>query len=501
MKVSLFYIRDKKQVIKMSVGLLLMAAVLLLQQKLIFAAEKQATIYEDNNFYYIIDDEEKREVTLIGIASGDAQEELEVPGTVHIDEQDYTVEHFDIRWDYYDNSEYKAFYNSVKKLTFAEDFRGTVEDPVYAFPNVRTIEFKGIITPRKVTVTLSNINKDPDVLFIVPKGQEAAYGKIIEEYISYYNGSDLYEMEIMMKPTIIGKGSKVVEHGVFSRDGLLYQVTSSAKEGKGKVQLIGITMEKKHSYLSLPKQLENDGYTYELTKLGKFGLVRIGASVIVVPDTVTKMDSYVFDKQVELLFLSSKCKTIPSNLITDEDNESNLRFIYVPEGVTTISDKAFTNYMKNDASIILPTTIKSLGKQSLYGFKYVTFLNKKPIAKLSSAIKGGTTVKVASKVKADYKKALGTKITLVTAKNVVKTTKLTVNKASLTMKKNQTATLKGTLSKSSNETVFWLSSDSSIFEISSKGVIKGKKAGTAYAIAYTRTSGKYKAVKVTITAK
>lgn len=498
---SIFSDRDRKYIVMIVVGLLLIEAVFILQHKPVYAAEQQTRIYTDNIFHYSIEDEEKREVSLIGIASDEAREEFKIPGTVTINEESYTVSRFNIRWDYYYNSEYQDFYSSVKKLIFAEDFRGAVDDPVYAFPNVRTIEFEGKATPRKVTVTLSNRSKDPDVLFIVPEGAEEAYGNIIEEYISYYNGSDLYEKEIAMRPTIISKGTTVIEHGVFSKNGLLYQVTASAKEGKGKVQLIGITMEKKYSYLNLPRELENDGYTYELTKLSKFGLVRIGASVIVIPDTVTKMDSYVFDKQVELLFLSSGCKTIPSNLITDEDNESNLRFIAVPEGVTTIKDQAFTKHMKNNASIILPTTIKSLGKQSLYGFKYVTFLNKKPISNISDAIKSGTTIKVNSKVKADYKKLLSSKVNLVSAKNVVKTTKLTVNKSSLSLIKNKTATLKGTLSKDSNETVYWLSSDSSIFEISSKGVIKAKKAGTAYAIAYTRTSGKYKAVKVTVTAK
>lgn len=498
---SIFSDRDRKYIVMIVVGLLLIEAVFILQHKPVYAAEQQTRIYTDNIFHYSIEDEEKREVSLIGIASDEAREEFKIPGTVTINEESYTVSRFNIRWDYYDNSEYQDFYISVKKLIFAEDFRGAVDDPVYAFPNVRTIEFEGKATPRKVTVTMSNRSKDPDVLFIVPEGAEEAYSKIIEEYISYYNGSDLYEMEIAMKPTIISKGTTVIEHGVFSNNGLLYQVTASAKKGKGKVQLIGITMEKKYSYLNLPKELENDGYTYELTKLSKFGLVRIGASVIVIPDTVTKMDSYVFDKQVELLFLSSGCKTIPSNLITDEDNESNLRFIAVPEGVTTIKDQAFAKHMKNNASIILPTSIKSLGKQSLYGFKYVTFLNKKPITNISAAIKNGTTVKVNSKVKADYKKVLSSKVNLVSAKNVVKTTKLTVNKSSLSLIKNKIATLKGTLSKDSNETVYWLSSDSSIFEISSKGVIKAKKAGTAYAIAYTRTSGKYKAVKVTVTAK
>jgi hypothetical protein len=65
----------------------------------------------------------------------------------------------------------------------------------------------------------------------------------------------------------------------------------------------------------------------------------------------------------------------------------------------------------------------------------------------------------------------------------------------------RTFTIKGSLTKGSNETVFWLSTDTGIFVVSEKGVIKPKKAGVAYVIGYTRTSGLYKAIKITITNK
>ncbi|HHX12338.1 MAG TPA: hypothetical protein GX731_05910, partial [Clostridiales bacterium] len=269
---------------------------------------------------------------------------------------DYAITKLDINWEYYENSSYKELYNKVKKITFADNFTGSVLDPIYPFPSVRTIEFQGSNTPDKVYVSLSNRSKNPDVVFIVPKGTETAYSNVIEENISYYNGSDLYEMEIPMKPTIIAKGTDKVENGVFANNGLLYQVTSSAKNGKGKVQLIGITNEMKHSYLNLAKELKNNGFTYELTKLLKFSLVRIGATEIVVPDTVTEMESYVFDKQVELLYLSKNCKVIPKNMITDENQESNLKYVYIPKEVTTIAANAFP---KSSKVVRTPTKDKS----------------------------------------------------------------------------------------------------------------------------------------------
>lgn len=500
MNTFLSFHKDKKGFLSLFLLLSLIAAILILPPQIVHAAEKQP-VYQDDIYHFIITDEAKKEVTLIGIETTDTRKELMIPGTVSIKQQTYTVRLVDLQWEYYENSSYRAFYDSVEKLTVADTFQGTLNHPQYAFRNISTIEFLGSIAPQRVNVSISNRSKNSDVVFIVPAGTEATYRNVISESLSYYNGSDLYEMEIPMNPTIITEDTTDIENGVFARDGLLYQVTSSALTGKGKVQLIGITNEKKYSYLNLPKELTNNSYTYQLTKLCQFSLVRIGATAIIVPDTVTKMDSAVFDQQVELLFLSKNCKVIPSNMITDENNESSLRYVYVPEGVTTISDKAFTDLMKNNSSIILPTTVKSLGKQSLYGFKYVTFLSKKPIANISAAIQKGTTVKVNSTVKKAYQKVIGSKISLVSAKNVVKSTKLSLNRSGLTLNTKQTSTIKGSLTKGSNETVFWLSTDSGIFEVSSKGIIKPKKAGVAYVIGYTRTSGLYKAMKITVMKK
>lgn len=496
-----FFSFHKDKISPLCLFLIVLFAVMLMMPSRTVHATEQPAVYQDGIYRFIITDETRKEAALIGIEATDARKELMIPGTVSIRQQPYTVTLVDLRWEYYENSSYRTFYDSVEKLIVADTFQGTLEHPETAFNNISTIEFLGTTVPQKVNVYTYNRSRYPDVVFIVPKGTESAYRNVINETMSYYNGSDLYEMEIPMNPTIITKEATVVEHGVFSKDGLLYQVTSSALTGNGKVQLIGITNEKKYSYLNLPKELINNGYTYQLTKLCRFSLVRIGATAIVVPDTVTRMDSAVFDEQVELLFLSKNCKVIPSNMITDEDMESSLRYVYVPEGVTTISDRAFYSFMKNNSSIILPTSVKSLGKQSLYGFQNVTFLNKKPIANISAAIQKGTTVKVNSSVKKAYQKALGSKKSVVSAKNVVKSKKLTLNRSGLTLNTKQTSTIKGTLTKGSNETVFWLSTDTGILEVSSKGVIKPKKAGVAYVIGYTRTSGLYKAIKITVTKK
>ncbi len=478
---------------------------------LYISVPRDAAIYKDGIFRYIITSEENKEVRLIGIECNDKIKEFTIPGNAAINDTTYTVSLVSIIYDYCGNDSYSAFYSSVNKLIFDDSFIGVAYNPGYAFPNLAAMEFTGNTVPKGIYEQTSNGSAVLDTLFIVPQGMKEAYQKVIHEYMYYYNGSDLYERDIDLTPTVItADETEAIERETFSYNGFIYQVLTSAKNGSGTVKLLGIhTYGLKdwsqrvlnNSYLALPKQVKNNGYTYQLTKLGRSSLVLSGATVIVVPDTVTEMDSYVFDSRVELLFLSKNCKVIPSRMITDENNETNLQFISVPEGVTTISANAFSNLPQYKASIILPSTVKSLGKQALYNFKLVTFINKKPIKNIAPAIKNGTTVKVDTGSIPTYKSLFSSKVSVIAAKNIKKAAKISVDKSSVTMAAKKKITLTGTLSKGSNENIYWHSSNTDIFEISSKGVITSKKAGTAYAIAYSRTSGLYKAVKVTVTKK
>lgn len=469
---------------------------------LLMSPSKEATandkdIHSDGIYRYTITSEAGNEVQLIGLEATEEMEELYIPGKVTINEKEYTVVSVYLNWNYYGNESYAKFYSSVRKLNVAETFTGTLQDPIYAFPNLDSIEFYGKSVPKEINVSLSNQNIK-DFLFIVSKGMETAYSKVINMSINYYVSSDLYEQDITLTPTIVAKEDKNIEYGYFAMDGFIYKVINSAKNGDGKVQLVGITHMLKRSYIELPENVEYKGYSYKLTSLGRFSLIGSGARVIVVPDSVTEMDRAVFDKMVELLFLSKNCKVIPTGLITDENNDTNLRFVYVPEGVTTISDNAFNNIPTNTASVILPTTIKQVGKKSLYTFKLVTFLNKKPLDNVASAISKGTSVKVHESAIKAFKKILGSNISVVAAKNIIKTADLTVKQEHIKTSTIKNTQISATLSKKSNESIYWLSSDPQIVEVSSKGVITPKKAGTANVVAYTRTSGKHQDIKVTV---
>ncbi len=465
---------------------------------------KSNETYKDGIYVYQILNKEDKTVSLIGIEVKDADDtELRIPGTVNINDEWYKVENVDIHYDYYLNDEYSSLYKCIEKINVSEDFRGSIQNLLFAFPNIKTIEFYGRVTPKEVILSVFNNKDTSDISFQVPSGLESAYQDIIQYNMDYYFGSDLYERSIPLTPTIVSSSNECdIEYGFFQKKGVLYKVIDSAKDKTGKVSIIGLSYafrDNDNSYLSLPEKVEYNGYSYKVTHIAKFGLVGARSKIIKLPHSITSMDSHILDVNVELLFLSKNCKIIPNNLFVDENNESSLRFISVPEGVTTIKANAFNQIPRNTSSIILPTTIKTLENKSLYQFKLVTFLNKKPINNIKAAIKNATTVKVAKTAIKSYQSVLSSKVTVVESKNITKASKISLNKSNLSLKINSSFTLKGSITKGSNETIYFLSSNPEVVTVNSKGVMKGKSQGTAYVVAYTRTSGLITTAKITIT--
>lgn len=445
--------------------------------------------YQNGIYHYEIIDEAKKEVRLVKIDLPENTDTIEIPGEVYIHDSEYKIAEYDLI------DQEKS--SSVRKIIVLDSFTGELVHSSYDFPNVDTIEFLGRKLPKRVYLGVRNGIGSLDILILVPKGLESAYKSIISSSLGYENGGDLTEKSVTLNPTVVSKVTEDIEYGIFDKNGIIYQVTKSGKDKTGEVTWIGFQGKNKDTYLSLPETVTNNGYTYKLTAIDSFGLINSKAKIIVIPDTVTKMGGGIFEPGAQLIFFSKNCKELPRGLFY-YGTYSYVEFMYVPEGVTTISRDAFNFGMKS-GSIILPSTIKKLERGSLSDFKLVTFLNKKPISNIKSALGEETTVKVNKSAASAYKKVIGSKATVVNAKDIVKATKITLNKSKLSLAENETTAITAKLTEGSNENVYWMSSDEDIVKVSSKGAVTAKKEGTAYIVAYTRTSGLHKAIKVTVT--
>ena len=164
--------------------------------------------------------------------------------------------------------------------------------------------------------------------------------------------------------------------------------------------------------------------------------------------------------------------------------------------VTNLPAKQLT--LKKGKSFTLKTKVSVSGKKVSKAVTYKTS-NKKVATvnakgKITAKKKGTATITIYSK--ADKKKTCKIKVTVGTP--VIKV-KLNKTKANLNVGKS--LTLKTTLSpkKPSNKGIIWKSSNTKIATITSKGVVKAKKAGTVKITATAKDgSGKKATCKVTV---
>ncbi|MBO5198649.1 MAG: hypothetical protein J6B85_09060 [Lachnospiraceae bacterium] len=418
---------------------------------------------------------EEREST--GSGTGEQNQQttvLRVPEQVTADGTTYPVTGISISWRSYDTQERKAFCDGIREIMIPKSVIGDVENLTTAFQNLEYIEFLGAVPPAQTEI-------EPGPVVIVPEGSEDAYRNAIQ-CVYYYGPSDLAEKDVVLTPDVAASREDKIEKNFFVQDGLLYQVTEKAGESAdtvGCVSLIGIS-EKQESYLQLAGELEYEGYRYRLTKLTKFSLYHCGARIIVLPDTITEMESAVFGGRVEMLFLSAGCPVIPRNLASDEADLS-LRYVYVPDGVTTISDNAFWGYGEEKRSIRLPDTIQYIGTRAINGFEVIR--DKAEEEAESGASETGSGI--GGDDEASENKG-SSRALLLSAGEV---------KVGMLEEKHLTASV---AEGKAAEEIRWVSTDTDIFEISDDGFINPKKAGTAYAFAYTEGSGQFGAVTVHI---
>ena len=163
--------------------------------------------------------------------------------------------------------------------------------------------------------------------------------------------------------------------------------------------------------------------------------------------------------------------------------------------VTNLPAKQLT--LKKGKTFTLKSKVTVTGKAS----KKVTYKtsNKKIVTvnakgKITAKKKGTATITVYSK--ADKKKTCKIKVTVGTP-----VTKVKLNKTKANLNVGKSLTLKTTLSpkKPSNKGIIWKSSNTKVATVTSKGVVKAKKAGTVTITATAKDgSGKKAVCKVTV---
>ena len=163
--------------------------------------------------------------------------------------------------------------------------------------------------------------------------------------------------------------------------------------------------------------------------------------------------------------------------------------------VTNLPAKQLT--LKKGKSFTLKTKVTATGKISKKvayksSNKKVATVNAK--GKITAKKKGTATITVYSK--ADKKKTCKIKVTVGTP-----VTKVKLNKTKANLNVGKSLTLKTTLSpkKPSNKGIIWKSSNTKVATVTSKGVVKAKKAGTVTITATAKDgSGKKAACKITV---
>ena len=164
--------------------------------------------------------------------------------------------------------------------------------------------------------------------------------------------------------------------------------------------------------------------------------------------------------------------------------------------VTNLPAKQLT--LKKGKSFTLKTKVSISGKKVSKAVTYkssnkkVATVNAK--GKITAKKKGTATITIYSK--ADKKKTCKIKVTVGTP-----VTKVKLNKTKANLNVGKSLTLKTTLSpkKPSNKGIIWKSSNTKVATVTSKGVVKAKKAGTVKITATAKDgSGKKATCKVTV---
>ncbi|GAB6394217.1 MAG: Ig-like domain-containing surface protein [Bacteroidales bacterium] len=232
-----------------------------------------------------------------------------------------------------------------------------------------------------------------------------------------------------------------------------------------------------------------------------------GLTGITIPNGVTSIGVYAFSDCIGLTGI-----TIPNGVISIEQAAfsgcSGLTSVTIPNSVTSIGYGAFSG-CTSLTSIIIGNSVTDIGS---YAFEDCTGLTeihcKNPTPPgMSDAFYGVSTdtyiLYVPKGAKAAYQAAEGWsdfKNIIEEGENPVSVTRVTLNKASLTLETGSTSQLTATVSPAgaTNKAVTWSSNNTGVATVSNTGMVTAKTQGTATITVTTVDGGKKAACPVKV---
>lgn len=307
---------------------------------------------------------------------------------------------------------------------------------------------------------------------------ETGEGVLPEDAVSEYTyGTGTVNLP---EPTLTGKRFA----GWYADEELTQKVTSIGKDTIDDITLYAKWKDAEAESI----RLNTNGIS-----LHQDSIAQLSVTEILPEDTVDKTVTYrsanakiaVIDTQGKITGISPGSTTV---YVKVGQIESSCKITVLPYTVSFAMSNYNVKTTKTVATRILTDQGDSVKSYTSSNAKVAT-VNSKGVVK---GIKAGT-VKITVETVKGAKAVCTVKVT----KNVVKTTKLTLSKSKVTLKKKATFKIKAKITPSdSTQGITYKSSNTKVASVTSKGVIKGKRKGNC--IITVKSGTKSKKIRVTV---
>jgi uncharacterized protein YjdB len=223
----------------------------------------------------------------------------------------------------------------------------------------------------------------------------------------------------------------------------------------------------------------------------------VGCKNTAIPNSVTSIGDDAFWGCNSLTSV-----TIPNSVTTIGERSfsgcSGLTAVTIPNSVTTISSDAFAS-CSSLTSVTIPNSVTTIGRNAFWGCKGLTdvycYAESVPVA--SNAFNYSNIDNATLYVPKGFVDAYKALVPWSTFKTIVEMGTVKLNKTKANLEKGKTMTLTPTVA-SPDKSVTWKSSNTAVATVTSKGKVKGVKAGTATITCTSVSTGAKATCKVTV---